>query len=158
MFFFSSRRRHTRCALVTGVQTCALPISGSRPSPWAPAPPNPARAPPRDRSGRARRQGRRSDIGASQDHFPSDGARARAVLSAKAAYMASLERRADAKAGMGQTRDDFMTAVRRAALVLLALLAVLPGQAMRSEEHTSELQSLLRTSYAVFCLKKKKKV
>src|SRR3546814_3535169 len=25
--FFSSRRRHTRCALVTGVQTCALPIS-----------------------------------------------------------------------------------------------------------------------------------
>src|SRR3546814_6023725 len=27
-FFFSSRRRHTRCALVTGVQTCALPIFG----------------------------------------------------------------------------------------------------------------------------------
>src|SRR3546814_4988430 len=26
MFFFASRRRHTRCALVTGVQTCALPI------------------------------------------------------------------------------------------------------------------------------------
>src|SRR3546814_10819357 len=26
-FFFSSRRRHTRCAVVTGVQTCALPIS-----------------------------------------------------------------------------------------------------------------------------------
>src|SRR3546814_17067974 len=26
VFFFSSRRRHTRCALVTGVQTCALPI------------------------------------------------------------------------------------------------------------------------------------
>src|SRR3546814_3873502 len=31
VFFFSSRRRHTRCALVTGVQTCALPIyKGSR--------------------------------------------------------------------------------------------------------------------------------
>src|SRR3546814_12770403 len=28
---FSSRRRHTRCALVTGVQTCALPISTSAP-------------------------------------------------------------------------------------------------------------------------------
>src|SRR3546814_18002772 len=27
LFFFSSRRRHTSCALVTGVQTCALPIS-----------------------------------------------------------------------------------------------------------------------------------
>src|SRR3546814_16410188 len=30
------------------------------------------------------------------------------------------------------------------------------GQARRSEEHTSELQSLMRISYAVFCLKKKK--
>src|SRR3546814_10010287 len=29
-FFFSSRRRHTRCALVTGVQTCALPICCNR--------------------------------------------------------------------------------------------------------------------------------
>src|SRR3546814_4177897 len=36
IFFFSSRRRHTRCALVTGVQTCALPIlniiGGSHPT------------------------------------------------------------------------------------------------------------------------------
>src|SRR3546814_5251614 len=31
------------------------------------------------------------------------------------------------------------------------------GEAPRSEEHTSELQSLMRISYAVFCLKKKKK-
>src|SRR3546814_5498128 len=30
LFFFSSRRRHTRCALVTGVQTCALPIWSGR--------------------------------------------------------------------------------------------------------------------------------
>src|SRR3546814_3808684 len=30
--FFSSRRRHTRCALVTGVQTCALPLIVTRPS------------------------------------------------------------------------------------------------------------------------------
>src|SRR3546814_13601531 len=30
-FFFSSRRRHTRCALVTGVQTCALPIWPEQP-------------------------------------------------------------------------------------------------------------------------------
>src|SRR3546814_1819121 len=33
LFFFSSRRRHTRCALVTGVQTCALPISPRRRGP-----------------------------------------------------------------------------------------------------------------------------
>src|SRR3546814_1309294 len=32
-----------------------------------------------------------------------------------------------------------------------------PAQPLRSEEHTSELQSLMRISYAVFCLKKKKK-
>src|SRR3546814_10438710 len=31
-----------------------------------------------------------------------------------------------------------------------------PSQGQRSEEHTSELQSLMRISYAVFCLKKKK--
>src|SRR3546814_1555023 len=31
--FFSSKRRHTRCALVTGVQTCALPISNTRQRP-----------------------------------------------------------------------------------------------------------------------------
>src|SRR3546814_6050636 len=34
---------------------------------------------------------------------------------------------------------------------------ILAGKADRSEEHTSELQSLMRISYAVFCLKKKKK-
>src|SRR3546814_9598480 len=34
-FFFSSRRRHTRCALVTGVQTCALPIFVSPTDPIA---------------------------------------------------------------------------------------------------------------------------
>src|SRR3546814_3500160 len=40
------------------------------------------------------------------------------------------------------------------------LVAVTPGYycaSTRSEEHTSELQSLMRNSYAVFCLKKKKK-
>src|SRR3546814_9438161 len=34
-FFFSSRRRHTRCALVTGVQTCALPIYSGYHSAWS---------------------------------------------------------------------------------------------------------------------------
>src|SRR3546814_3820029 len=44
--------------------------------------------------------------------------------------------------------------------VSFALITVgpryLPAAAVRSEEHTSELQSLMRISYAVFCLKKKK--
>src|SRR3546814_5691022 len=42
---------------------------------------------------------------------------------------------------------------------MLAFTGVLPDPitaAVRSEEHTSELQSLMRISYAVFCLKKKK--
>src|SRR3546814_2683202 len=36
-------------------------------------------------------------------------------------------------------------------------LTISGGGAARSEEHTSEIQSLMRISYAVFCLKKKKK-
>src|SRR3546814_10553818 len=49
-----------------------------------------------------------------------------------------------------------------AALSAFALVSsITPGpnnmMLMRSEEHTSELQSLMRISYAVFCLKKKKK-
>src|SRR3546814_7200178 len=36
-FVFSSRRRHTRCALVTGVQTCALPIKERTPGTATPA-------------------------------------------------------------------------------------------------------------------------
>src|SRR3546814_9511247 len=39
---------------------------------------------------------------------------------------------------------------------LSGLVEILIEEAMRSEEHTSELQSLMRISYAVFCLKKKK--
>src|SRR3546814_6647252 len=43
------------------------------------------------------------------------------------------------------------------ALALAALALILEdGERARSEEHTSELQSLMRISYAVFCLKKKK--
>src|SRR3546814_5572260 len=38
----------------------------------------------------------------------------------------------------------------------LAPVAARLGELLRSEEHTSELQSLMRISYAVFCLKKKK--
>src|SRR3546814_10561095 len=44
-------------------------------------------------------------------------------------------------------------------LLLMRLLvrqSGLPGISFRSEEHTSELQSLMRSSYAVFCLKTKK--
>src|SRR3546814_5152416 len=47
---------------------------------------------------------------------------------------------------------------RRLSAMLIAseIAAVHTGVRVRSEEHTSELQSLMRISYAVFCLKKKK--
>src|SRR3546814_8971644 len=45
--------------------------------------------------------------------------------------------------------------VARAHCRWAATLATLPARLHRSAEHTSELQSLMRTSYAVFCLKKK---
>src|SRR3546814_2731968 len=53
--------------------------------------------------------------------------------------------------------------IQRAAQMAVAVLSVNAGQGcalltrLRSEEHTSELQSLMRNSYAVFCLQKKKK-
>src|SRR3546814_9873 len=58
----------------------------------------------------------------------------------------------------GITRPRCMTNSGRS--VARISVSGLPGTATisaRSEEHTSELQSLMRTSYAVFCLKKKKK-
>src|SRR3546814_7101217 len=54
-------------------------------------------------------------------------------------------------------RDDCPPGRRSAADGRRILLLRAHAQAGRSEEHTSELQSLMRISYAVFCLKKKKK-
>src|SRR3546814_6115505 len=49
-------------------------------------------------------------------------------------------------------------AARRRASVGQATFLMFTLLRLRSEEHTSELQSLMRISYAVFCLKKKKKI
>src|SRR3546814_9023747 len=43
-------------------------------------------------------------------------------------------------------------------IILVAGASLTQGYVSRSEEHTSELQSLMRISYAVFCLKKKKRI
>src|SRR3546814_4153118 len=91
-FFFSSRRRHTRCALVTGVQTCALPISCIL------------------------------TLTIIHSSRTTDGFRPIRIV---------------VDGGTLQARIEQLVSVR-------------------SEEHTSELQSLMRISYAVFCLKKKK--
>src|SRR3546814_6687813 len=61
-----------------------------------------------------------------------------------------------ARAG-GEGRPVLHVALHRLTAPLVELLdAVGLDVALRSEEHTSELQSLMRISYAVFCLKKKK--
>src|SRR3546814_10861747 len=51
----------------------------------------------------------------------------------------------------------FCTTENGMAYIRAAIEAGADEYVMRSEEHTSELQSLMRISYAVFCLKKKKK-
>src|SRR3546814_9638648 len=91
-FFFSSRRRHTRCALVTGVQTCALPIS-----------------------------------------TPEQSSTAENSISVGLPRPCSIQ----SGASTCLRSDGLMSKCHS-----------------RSEEHTSELQSLMRISYAVFCLKK----
>src|SRR3546814_1979651 len=103
-FFFSSRRRHTRCALVTGVQTCALPISSSRVS---------------------------------------------SIVSSLSFSGISL---------MSPLENVVLPEPVAPEIRMLSRLCTANSKnSMRSEEHTSELQSLMRTSYAVFCLKKKRR-
>src|SRR3546814_5702210 len=63
-------------------------------------------------------------------------------------------------ASAGQFRSAVAASIHpygRTLLQTAARLAYVPEVATRSEEHTSELQSLMRISYAVFCLKKKTK-
>src|SRR3546814_1121672 len=102
LFFFSSRRRHTRCALVTGVQTCALPLTSAQ------------LAAPEGAAG----------IGYADSDVKDKLAENRSLLD----YWLAID-------------IDYTNAISRAEEI---------GRA------TSELQSLMRISYAVFCLKKKK--
>src|SRR3546814_9010977 len=76
-----------------------------------------------------------------------------------------LHRRASCR--LAQAQGDRVVTRRRYAVatlltgalfsVLFAVVAFRAPRPRRSEEHTSELQSLMRISYAVFCLKKKKR-
>src|SRR3546814_10225859 len=112
-FFFSSRRRHTRCALVTGVQTCALPIS------------------PRSLVFANGRQALAPERSKAAELFPS--------------------------AWVFDIGSAMPTVLRIDGLrVVIYPNDHRPAHVHRSEEHTSELQSLMRISYAVFCLKQKK--
>src|SRR3546814_2819353 len=118
-FFFSSRRRHTRCALVTGVQTCALPILASASEKTATG------RTPRRRQVRMMRQ----------------------AISPRLAInrLSNMGFPMEFHSAAGPVGCAFVEKGRQPMLAL----------GRRSEEHTSELQSLMRISYAVLCLKKK---
>src|SRR3546814_1031937 len=119
--FFSSRRRHTRCALVTGVQTCALPILAHR--------------------------------------VDSQGLEAVALTTALAAALGEPLAQRFERGHLAIIEFELLgRSSDRVAPVRRIRVTHQPGPdhaGHRSEEHTSELQSLMRISYAVFCLKKK---
>src|SRR3546814_3994278 len=124
IFFFSSRRRHTRCALVTGVQTCALPILKLT-----------------GEDVRLRIAGRALRV-LEVVLGISDANQMRRIE--RIAAEARIDGRIDhilSRCGSGDRRKRQQQKC----------------SPRRSEEHTSELQSLMRISYAVFCLKNKKK-
>src|SRR3546814_5036035 len=180
LFFFSSRRRHTRCALVTGVQTCALPIYERRLGCQAPVGPvRPYRG--FSRAASARRRCAPSKLSTSSFRLsPNPSRRRRSAPACRPgpAIRTSRSRTTDRgidnqRRHLAQVIDDRQHPdrrpqgsadheVERSALVRprrqcpFSWIVVIP-HASRSEEHTSELQSLMRISSAVFCLKKKKK-
>src|SRR3546814_7657375 len=116
MFFFSSRRRHTRCALVTGVQTCALPIL----SPF----------------------GKKISSSATQKPL---------TFKERWTLHASHQNGVNCPWNGAEKWKSLSSPFGLNSHSHPAPFS--PGG--RSEEHTSELQSLMRISYAVFCLKKK---
>src|SRR3546814_6281212 len=90
------------------------------------------------------------------------------LILAKLAWMAAFAEpagRGDGAGGIAPARADIVdrNGVTLARSIDAWSIAVHPGKILsdprvRSEEHTSELQSLMRISYAVFCLKKKKNI
>src|SRR3546814_4924619 len=144
-FFLSSRRRHTRCALVTGVQTCALPI-------WVVPKAAVTRTyPVLEKFGLVWVwMGQKAADPAKLPNFDfMDDTRWTYV---KGHIHGS---------GYYELFTDNILDLGHAAFLHTGLSA--PAFTIgkrhvfqdRSEEHTSELQSLMRISYAVFCLNKK---
>src|SRR3546814_9141598 len=115
----SSRRRHTRCALVTGVQTCALPIF---------------QAPAIGLAARRRTAGKTPEARSSPFRIGNGD-----------------EHRFQGNDAVGVAKPA------RLPHGVLGMVFQKLDPPFRSEENTSELQSLMRISYAVFSLKKKKR-
>src|SRR3546814_2204134 len=145
VFFFSSRRRHTRCALVTGVQTCALPISAAPVTRLDGAsiddrldaefvPDVVLMNPPFSATAHVERPMR----GTALRHIASalarlrEGGRLVAIVGANCAPEAAA------------FRDGFVRLQEQATILFSAAIAgKIYAKHGRSEEHTSELQSLM---------------
>src|SRR3546814_7057943 len=138
------------CALVTGVQTCALPISSPAQrtgSPLVPA---------------ARHQGRGAPCGESFWHWAlgADGGHGHAQPPFRSSRLIGAERQptSDCRQSLQQSRCWQARSSRSCDELLYSVGSAVRRMRTwcgRSEEHTSELQSLMRISYAVCCLKKK---
>src|SRR3546814_5645061 len=130
-FFFSSRRRHTRCALVTGVQTCALPIylaRGGEP----------------DELGQ--QLGERPIVLGKRGHGVQGRQHPRVGAPEVTEVEVSAVLAAEDGVGLGHRRLDEQVAHPGAYPGATAL-----GDS--SEEHTYELRSAMRSTYAVYYLK-----
>src|SRR3546814_1493460 len=133
VFYVSSRRRHTICALVTGVQTCALPISthhSIEDIAWL------------------RVIDRLAVI------VPADPWETAEAIKAAAAYDGPVYVRISRMPvpELARARTRFAIGQGETLREGGDIAIVANGPLVRSEEHTSELQSLMRISYAVFCL------
>src|SRR3546814_9395559 len=137
-FFFSSRRRHTRCALVTGVQTCALPICIAQESLVPPL-------------AHALGLGRPFTATLKEARHQPASSSSRAID-----RNSSGETRIAAPVGQARTQAG-PPAIPLHMSHLTAIFLGFSSPNCRSAEQTSELQSILRLSYAVFFLKKKTK-
>src|SRR3546814_5447796 len=140
LFVFSSRRRHTRCALVTGVQTCALPICRDLPVHAGQT---------LERRCCLPAEFRRHRLNRLENKF------GRRVTDQSDIIVHLL---CQMRLALVPQHFDKRTEIFGRLRFWRRRWASCSTSASRSEEHTSELQSLMRISYAVFCLKKKNKL
>src|SRR3546814_2722741 len=144
MFVFSSRRRHTRCALVTGVQTCALPSSRAV---WLIT----------QAYSRKLDEAKRIDF----DSMIGDAVRLVETGRYQSPYALIL---VDEFQDISDPRANLIKALKHQKPFTKVFAVGDDWQSIyrfagsditifRSEEPTSEIQSLMRISYAVLCLK-----
>src|SRR3546814_17917911 len=146
LFFFSSRRRHTRCALVTGVQTCALPISRDRKAAIAGLQPHEhviARIVLRDRALTANLRGHRGLVAVVVGTAAIPRKRCTAIVGT-AEQIASL-----AVAGIGQ-RQQLVTHTAAFIVDRLASIGRLRRSVLMSHQFTPLLQYTAPASDRVF--------